>query len=45
MNNLHINIQYSNVFNIFFQGVNDVFNSEGSLFKDIFPAHLSSVYH
>ncbi len=38
------NLLGSNVFNMFILGVDDVFYREGSLFKDISPSHLLSVF-
>lgn len=38
------NLLGSNVFNIFILGIDDVFYSEGSLFKNISPSHLLSVF-
>lgn len=38
------NLLGSNVFNIFILGVDDVFYTEGSLFKDISPTHSLTVY-
>lgn len=38
------NLLGSNVFNIFILGIDDVFYMEGSLFKDIAPSHLLSVF-
>jgi cation:H+ antiporter len=38
------NLLGSNVFNMFILGIDDVFYREGSLFKDISPSHLLSVF-
>jgi len=38
------NLLGSNVFNVFILGLDDVFYSEGSLFRDIAPTHLLSVF-
>ncbi len=38
------NLLGSNVFNIFILGIDDVFYREGSLFRDIAPSHLLSVF-
>lgn len=38
------NLLGSNVFNMFILGIDDVFYREGSLFKDISPTHLLSVF-
>lgn len=38
------NLLGSNVFNMFILGIDDVFYREGSLFRDISPSHLLSVF-
>ena len=38
------NLLGSNVFNMFILGVDDIFYRDGSLFKDISPSHLLSVF-
>jgi cation:H+ antiporter len=38
------NLLGSNVFNMFILGIDDIFYREGSLFKDISPSHLLSVF-
>jgi len=38
------NLLGSNVFNMFILGIDDVFYTEGSLFKSISPSHLLSVF-
>jgi cation:H+ antiporter len=38
------NLLGSNVFNMFILGIDDVFYREGSIFKDISPSHLLSVF-
>jgi cation:H+ antiporter len=38
------NLLGSNVFNIFILGIDDVFYKEGSLFNDISPTHLFSIF-
>jgi cation:H+ antiporter len=38
------NLLGSNIFNMFILGLDDVFYKEGSLFKEISPSHLLSVF-